>query len=1597
MLFARRFVQFAVFGCLLSSGARADDKPAAAAEKISYFKQIRPIFQANCQGCHQPAKSRGDYVMTSFKAMLEGGASGDKAIVPGKPNDSKLLKDITPTNGKARMPEGKKPLHESEIELVKKWIAEGAVDDTPASAGTKIDPEHPPVYTRPPVIASIDFSPDGKLLAVAGFHEVLLVDADSNALKGRLVGLSERVQSIQFSPDGKRLAAAGGNPSRMGEVQVWDVEKKKLLLSKSFTGDTLYGVSWSPDGKRIAFGAADNVLRAVDAKTGEQVLQQGSHNDWVLGTVFSKDGSHLASVGRDMAAKLTEFATQRFVDNITSITPGALKGGLQAVARHPERDEIVIGGSDGVPKVYRMHRQSIRVIGDDGNLIRQMPAMTGRVFGVAVSKDGKRIAAGSTLDGAGEVAVYGYEFDTKLPDDIKAINQKVVTERSPAEKKKLEDYHAAGVQRKSKLAIPGGTVYAVAFHPNNKHVAAAGSDGQVRVIDGETGKVLKTLSPAPVASGTPETSSAIAKTVPHDYIQDVNPILARLGCNSGTCHGSAQGKNGFKLSLRGYDPIFDVRALTDDHASRRVNVASPDDSLMLLKITGSAPHAGGALVKTTDPYYATLRAWIAAGAKLNTAVPRVVAIDVEPRQALLNKEGETLGFTIMATYSDGKKRNVTQEAFVESGNTEVASASPKGAVLTALRRGEAPVLARYEGAYAAVTLTVMGDRTGFAWSDPPSYGKIDDLVAAKWKKLKIQPSGLCTDDEFLRRVHFDLTGLPPTADQVREFLADRRPTRIKRDAVVDRLVGSKDFVEHWTNKWADLLQVNRKFLGVEGSVALRKWIRTEVEKNTPYDEFVRKIVTASGSNHDNPAAAYFKILRDPETTLENTTHLFLAVRFNCNKCHDHPFERWTQDDYYQTAAFFSNVGLKPDPRSNGKNIGGTAVEGAKPLYEIVYDQPTGELKHQRTNLPASARFPFVSGKVPQKPDFPAKAEARRTMFADWLTAPENPYFAKSYANRLWGYFFGAGIIEPIDDIRAGNPPSNPELLDFLTREFIQNGFDARRVMTMICKSRTYQLSLKSNRWNEDDKRNYSHAMARRLPAEALLDAVYKATGTTSKLPGLPAGARAAELADAGAELPSGFLGAFGRPVRESACECERSTSLQLGPIMALVNGQTVADAVADPSNAITKLVAAEKDDRNVVAELFLRILNRPATDKEIDAALAAWKEIDRDHASLEKEYKTAEAAEAPKIKAAEAKRLAELPKAKAELEAYKKQIAPAVAAAKKKQDEEVKKLQAELKVYEAELARKFADFDKKNDPHVPWKTLKPVSYRALNKGTLKIHPDGIVETVKARNIDTFSVVVETEMKGITALRLEALADPKLPGGGPGKAPDGNFVLTEIQVLETPDGVKNGDRLEIVEAKADFEQKDYPVSATLDNLTDAPKGWAVYPSFGVTHWATFKFKKPFGDGTKKKLKIALHQRFSSPNFFLGKFRLSATTHASPGLSMSEELAAIYKTPSDKRTAAQRASLDKYFGAIDQGHLERRFKILAAAAPPPADPKVKSLEEMIARLSAPTPEPPHLVQLRNDFLASQAQLKNRRLTGAQDLAWALLNSPAFLFNR
>jgi WD40 repeat protein/mono/diheme cytochrome c family protein len=447
-----------------SLGVRGQDaaKKDVVPDKVSYYKDVRPLFQLHCQGCHQPAKAQGGYVMTDFAELLKKTDDGNVGVVPGSAEKSAVYRQVTPQNGKPpAMPRGKDPLSP-------RWIEQGAHDDTPASAKLlAVDADHPPAYEAPPVIDGVAFSPDGTLLAVTGYHEVLLHKADGTGLVARLVGISERLQSLAFSPDGKWLAATGGNPGRFGEVQLWDVARRRLKLSLPITFDTVYGASWSPNGKLVALGGADNSLRAIEAETGKQVLFQGGHSDWVLDTVFSVKGTHLVSVSRDRSMKLTEVATERLEDNITSITPGALKGGLQAVDRHPQKDELLIGGADGTPKLYQMYRTKARQIGDDFNLIRAFaPAMPGRIFAVRFSPDGGRAVVGSSNDGKGEVRIYEVASG-KLLTTLQGIR---------------------------------GPIYAVAYHPKDKVVASAGFDGVVYLHNADNGQLMREFVPVPIGA-----------------------------------------------------------------------------------------------------------------------------------------------------------------------------------------------------------------------------------------------------------------------------------------------------------------------------------------------------------------------------------------------------------------------------------------------------------------------------------------------------------------------------------------------------------------------------------------------------------------------------------------------------------------------------------------------------------------------------------------------------------------------------------------------------------------------------------------------------------------------------------------------------------------------------------------------------------------------------------------------------------------------------------------------------------------------------------------------------------------------------------------
>ncbi|MFV0443669.1 MAG: DUF1549 domain-containing protein [Planctomycetaceae bacterium] len=1726
------------------------DQPAVGEPKpdqpVSYYNQIRPIFQAQCQGCHQPARASGDYVMTSIEALLKAGESGEPAITPGQPDHSYLLALISPTDGKADMPKGKPALPEADVALIQRWIQQGAHDDTPANVQAHYDANHPPAYSRQPIVTSIAYSPDGQLLAVAGFHEVLLHKADGSGLAARLIGMSERIEAVAFSPDGQRLAACGGNPARLGELQIWKREESPessvkspeqaadkaetesaespnlqtstlnpshwtLELSVPVTADTIYGASWSPDGKLIAVGCSDSTVRGFDTTTGEQIFFNGAHDDWALDTVFSVDGSHLVSVGRDMTTKLYKVDTQRFIDNVTSITPGALKGGITALARHPGRDDVLVGGSDGTPRIYRMHRVTKRVIGDDANLTRRFPAMKGRIFGVDFAPDGKRIAAASTLDRASELAICAADYASEMPKEIQTIVEKRVAEQKPEEKKQLEDWLTSNVKMLAQAAIDTA-IFAVEWSPQGDVIATAGADGRIRLFNPADGQLVKEFDAAPLTSAPTEASVATAPSTPvvikedlddpqavevgppqgvpanllvhpieiklqgagsyaqldvtswytegngetydvtrncqlgietgvdvaevtptgrvlakqdgeavlkamlgdqvarvritvtgmqdqkpASFIRDVNPVLSRLGCNQGTCHGAKDGKNGFKLSLRGYDPIYDVRAFTDDLKSRRTNIANAESSLMLLKASGAVPHVGGQLTLPGHPYYETIRRWIAEGAVLDLDVPRVAGISIEPQNPVIDPIGGRQQFEVYARYTDGMVRDVTREAYLDSGNTEVATANRAG-IATSIRRGEAPIMARFEGQYAATTLTVMGDRSGFYddWKDPETWNKIDEFTAAKWKRMKIVPSELCSDADFIRRIYLDLTGLPPSAETVRAFLADARPVREKRDEVIDQLIGSDAYIDYWSNKWADLLQVNSKFLGPEGAKAFRAWIREQVANNTPYDKFCHAVLVASGSNKENPPASYYKSLREPAAIMENTTHLFLGIRFNCNKCHDHPFERWNQDQYYETTAFFARVGLDRDPKNKEGNIGGTAVEGAKPLWEVVSDKPTGEITHDRTGE-------VTAPLVPYDREIEIAADLnRREQLAAWIVSPENDYFARSYVNRVCGYLFGVGLIEPLDDIRAGNPPSNPELLQWLTEQFIASDFNVRELMRTICKSRTYQLSVASNRWNSDDGLNYSHAYPKRLPAEALFDTVYTVTGAKMAIPGVPEGTRAAALPDVANELPDNFLANLGRPVRESSCECERSGDLQLGPVMSLMNGSTVSTAISQPDNAIAKLVAEQPDDRLLVSELFLRILNRTATDKEIDAVLGVEKSLKPEHEALVAERDVYREKIAPVVAEREAKRVRAMAATKEALEKYQVDSRPAVEAAEQARRDKIAAAQKAVDDYSAELDSKQAEWDAQHaKSETGWTVLDPRDLKTTTGAKLKKEQDLAVFSSGPNNKrGNYTVAASTDLQGITGIKLECLADERLPSKGPGRAPNGNFVLSEFTVESSPqDKPKEKHKVELQNARANFSQAGFNVATAIDGNAPAQgNGWATHPETGVDRVALFELKEPLTREGTSDLYFTLDQQYQGKDHTIGRFRISVTNSPLPiDFGIPESIRLIVETPAAERSDEQHAELREYRNASDANYQKLKAAVTEAEKPLPEDPKLVELRQRVTEAEQPVPIDPQMARLDRAVELSTSQLKHQRLTAAQDLAWALINSPAFLFNR
>jgi hypothetical protein len=698
------------------------------------------------------------------------------------------------------------------------------------------------------------------------------------------------------------------------------------------------------------------------------------------------------------------------------------------------------------------------------------------------------------------------------------------------------------------------------------------ADGQTELAVSFAGQTVKV--PVKVANATADR--------PISFKLDVMPVFMRAGCNQGGCHGAARGKDGFRLSLFGFDPDGDHYRLTRELNGRRVNLAMPHDSLLLEKAAGKVPHTGGKKISDGDEYYAAILRWLEADCPQDPpTVATPTGIEVYPPGAVLDGKDSKQRLVVRAKYSDGTDRDVTPLTLFMTNNETSAKIAPDGdGSVTAGERGEAFVMARFATYTIGVPFVTLPKGLQFTWPNPPANNYIDELVYAKLKKLRVEPSGLCDDSTFIRRLYLDVTGQLPTADEYARFMISNLPN--KRDLLVDELLERKEFSELWVLKWAELLQIrtdNNSNVSPKAMLQYYGWLQEKIAKNTPTNEWVKELLGANGGTFKNPPTNYYQLERDVIKVTENVAQVFMGMRVQCAQCHNHPFDRWTMDDYYGFAAFFTQIGRKgtDDPREL-----------------VIFNSGGGEINHPVKGRPMPPKF--LGGAAAD-----VVGKDRRQVLADWLASPDNPYFAKNLANVVWNHFFGQGIINEVDDVRISNPASNQELLDELGKRFTGYKYDFKKLVKDICTSRTYQLATQATKSNEGDTRNFARGPIRRIRAETMLDIITGVTDTKNKFPGLPLGARAVQIADG--QTSTYFLTTFGRPTRETVCSCEVRLEPTLSQSLHLMNGDTVGPKIQQ-GGLVAKMLQDKRTPAQVIETIYVRSLSRTPTTIELQKLLA---------------------------------------------------------------------------------------------------------------------------------------------------------------------------------------------------------------------------------------------------------------------------------------------------------------------------------------------------------------------------------------------------------
>lgn len=1235
-------------------------RAAAPADAASYAAMR--LLKAECFSCHNAEKHKGGLVLSARERMLEGGDSG-VVLVPGKPATSLLMK-VLAKDADPHMPP-KKQLTEAQIKTIHDWVKRGAVwNEAALSEEEPILPVRlenlPPGYgpilalavspdegkfavgrggrlaiyelgktnfplvnewsVGPDSVQSLAWSGDGKTIASGSFRRVALWDIGSAELVREWTnGLAGRVAALEFTGDTEpRLWAADSVDGRGGYLRVFSTMDGKLVRSWRAHEDTIFDLDRSRDGAQVVSAGGDKLIKIWDVAQMKEVARLEGHAGQVLAVAFNTNATQVVSGGADKELKVWDIKTREKI-----IALGRHTATVTAVAWPGEGKTIAATTDAGAAFTYKNLKahtgEQSSASGDE----RRLGDAGAALFAVASTKDGSRIIAGG-FDGA--VSVWNAEGKllARLPaptnEPVATVSAPPVLVAKKAARAKTDAPRVQPVSLKSsaivglnaeprKLAISGdapthGVLITAAtgdgfewdvtgeakFSAERSAPFEVTSAGTIRAIRSGEGKLMvkykNSALEVPVRVTGLEATNA---PVPASFLRDVLPALSRAGCNAGPCHAKPEGQAGFKLSVFSYEPKADYHEIIQESRGRRVFPSAPDESLLLKKATTTVPHEGGLRFEKGSETHQLLVRWMREGMTYSlTNEPSLQRIEVFPKNRRYKKAATQL-LLVQAHYSDGSVRDVTRLAAFDSNDKEIAKVDEHGVMTLGKLAGQGVIVARYMGFVADSQVLVPAERqlqeTDFAALARNNF--IDEKAYENFRRLGLLPSGTCTDAEFIRRAKLDAIGLMPAPEEVRAFLDDKSPD--KRRRFIAQVLDDPAYADYWANKWADLLRPNPDRVGVKSVFVLDQWLREGFRQNKPYDQFVREILLAEGSNHRDGPAVIYRDRREPPELTTMFTQLFLGTRFECAKCHHHPNEKWSQEDFYQFAAYFGPVRQRGDGLS-------PPISGGK---ETFYFSPSGKtVKHPVTGEALSPRPP--EGTTQAIGD---DADPRRAL-ADWLTTPENPFFARAAVNRVWAVFFGRGLVEPVDDFRISNPCVNPPLLDALAADFAAHGFDYKHLMRTIMESRLYQLSSTPNDSNLADTRNFSRAYRRRLPAEVLMDAINELTGVPDTFAALPVGSKATQAWTY--KINSQLMDAFSRPNPSSDPPCERDQQMSVVQSLHLMNSKALQGKLGNKNGRAALLAESSKSPEEIVTELYLATLCRLPTAEELKAAVAPF-------------------------------------------------------------------------------------------------------------------------------------------------------------------------------------------------------------------------------------------------------------------------------------------------------------------------------------------------------------------------------------------------------